>query len=89
MTNWPIPFTASDMILSRAKAIEEIVFRDFQMIVDKPYRDKMRSLYLNIKDKNNPGLRESIVSGELAPARLTKMTSQVRLNFLVIFCWSL
>ena len=69
-------FLANDLILSRAKAIEAIVFNDFDL--DNRYRDKMRSLYLNIKDKNNPGLRESIVSGELSPAKLTKMTSQVR-----------
>ena len=73
--------TANDLILSRAKSIEVIVFQDFQMSIDKPYRDKMRSLYLNIKDKNNPSLRESIVSGELAPSKLTKMTSQVCLSF--------
>ena len=34
-------------------------------------------MYVNLKDKNNPTLRESVVSGDLPVARFCKMTSQV------------
>lgn len=41
------------------------------------YRTKMRSLYLNLKAQNNPGLREDVVSGEIGVARLYGMTPAV------------
>ena len=40
------------------------------------YKSKIRSLFVNLKDKNNPGLRESVVAGDLAVTRFVKMTSQ-------------
>ncbi|KAF8639349.1 hypothetical protein AX17_001568 [Amanita inopinata Kibby_2008] len=40
------------------------------------YKSKIRSLFVNLKDKNNPGLRESIVSGELPVDKLPTMSSQ-------------
>jgi transcription elongation factor S-II len=36
----------------------------------------MRSLYLNLKDKGNPSLRESVVSGDLPATRFCQMSSQ-------------
>lgn len=33
-------------------------------------------MVVNLKDKKNPGLRESVVSGDLPAAKLAKMTSQ-------------
>jgi len=41
------------------------------------YKNKIRSLFVNLKDKANPGLRASIVEGSLTPEKLTKMSSQV------------
>lgn len=41
------------------------------------YKSKIRSLFVNLKDKNNPALRESIVSGDLAVDKFAHMTSQV------------
>lgn len=38
----------------------------------------MRSLYSNLKDKKNPGLRGAVVSGELEPKKLCGMSSAVR-----------
>lgn len=32
---------------------------------------------MNLKDKKNPGLREAVISGDLSPAKLTKMSPQV------------
>ena len=42
------------------------------------YKSKIRSLFVNLKDKSNPNLRASIVDGSLAPERFTEMSSQVR-----------
>lgn len=41
------------------------------------YKGKIRSLFVNLKDKANPSLRESIVSGDLPPEKFSKMTSEV------------
>ena len=41
------------------------------------YKSKIRSLFVNLKDKSNPNLRASIVDGSLAPERFTEMSSQV------------
>lgn len=72
----PLNFrTASEQILLRAKAIESTVLSEFGT-VNGQYKSKIRSLYVNLKDKNNPGLRESVVSGDLPVARFCKMTSQ-------------
>ena len=46
--------------------------------VTAAYKSKIRTLFVNLKDKNNPGLRESVVSGDIPVARLCKMTSSVR-----------
>jgi len=65
----------SEQILSRAKAIESTVLSDFGS-TNQQYKSKIRSLFVNLKDKNNPGLRDSIVSGDLSVQRFCKMTSQ-------------
>ncbi|KXN91541.1 Transcription elongation factor S-II [Leucoagaricus sp. SymC.cos] len=36
---------------------------------------KIRTVFVNLKDKSNPGLRESVVSGELAVEKLSRMSS--------------
>ena len=40
------------------------------------YRGKVRSLSLNLKDKNNPELRASVLSGEIAAHQLVVMRSE-------------
>lgn len=69
--------TATDLILKRAKGIEVAVYNDFGGTTAQ-YKSKLRSLYVNLKDVNNPGLRESVVSGDVTAERFAKMTSQVR-----------
>ncbi|KAF7795936.1 hypothetical protein EIP86_007103 [Pleurotus ostreatoroseus] len=64
----------SEQILSRAKGIEAAVLNEFGSVT-AAYKSKIRSLYVNLKDKNNPGLRESIISGDLPVARFSKMSS--------------
>lgn len=67
---------AMDLIMSRAKAVEAAVFAQFGR-ADGPYKGKIRSSYVNLKDKGNPSLRENIVSGDLSAERFSKMTSEV------------
>ncbi|KAI5119519.1 hypothetical protein M0805_002541 [Coniferiporia weirii] len=64
-----------ELILKRAVAIESTVQSDLGA-TPKEYNTKIRSLYLNLKDKNNPGLRNNIVSGALPIEKFCKMTSQ-------------
>ncbi|EJD06163.1 transcription elongation factor [Fomitiporia mediterranea MF3/22] len=66
----------SDLILKRATAIESTVLEDHNNDTGKEYKGKIRSLFLNLKDKNNPGLRANIVSGELEVAKFCRMSSQ-------------
>jgi len=65
----------ADLLLEKAKAIEAAVFHDIGG-TSNPYPTKMRSLFVNLKDKNNPGLREAVASGEIPVERFVKMTSQ-------------
>uniref|UniRef100_A0A7N0ZSX1 TFIIS central domain-containing protein n=1 Tax=Kalanchoe fedtschenkoi TaxID=63787 RepID=A0A7N0ZSX1_KALFE len=44
--------------------------------VNKKYKEKGRSLLFNLKDRNNPELREKVMSGEISPARLCSMTAE-------------
>ncbi|KAF5319314.1 hypothetical protein D9619_008803 [Psilocybe cf. subviscida] len=63
-----------DLILSKAHGVEKAVFNTFGS-TNGDYKNKIRSLFVNLKDKANPGLRVSIVEGTLAPERFAKMTS--------------
>ncbi|CAL9165382.1 unnamed protein product [Musa hybrid cultivar] len=53
--------------------IEAELFRLFGG-VNKKYKEKGRSLLFNLKDRNNPELRERVLSGAIAPERLCTMT---------------
>ena len=72
---------AAEQVLKKAKAIEAAVFKNNGSDPGTKYRGKIRSLYVNLKDKNNPSLRESIVSGELTPSKFATMSSSVRFAF--------
>jgi transcription elongation factor S-II len=72
---------APDQILKRARGIESSVLSLFET-TSQAYKAKIRSLFVNLKDKNNPGLRESVVSGDISVDRLSKMSSEVT-NFLI------
>jgi transcription elongation factor S-II len=63
----------SDLLLKRALEIEKTIFNEFGDI-DQGYKNKVRSLALNLKNKANPGLRESVVSGELSIKKLCTMS---------------
>ncbi|KAF8424540.1 transcription factor S-II, central domain-containing protein [Tirmania nivea] len=65
----------SSKIFSRAKAVEAAVYTASKR-TDQAYKTKIRSLYLNLKDKKNPYLRRRVINGDLSPERLSTMTSQ-------------
>lgn len=44
--------------------------------VNKKYKEKGRSLLFNLKDRNNPELRERVMSGDISPERLCSMTAE-------------
>lgn len=58
-----------------ASEIESELFKLFGG-VNKKYKEKGRSLLFNLKDRNNPELRERVMSGEIPPERLCSMTAE-------------
>ncbi|KAL5638708.1 hypothetical protein ACGC1H_003163 [Rhizoctonia solani] len=64
-----------EQILKRVYAIEYLVYKEFDGVT-KEYSTKMRRLFNNLKDKKNPGLREAVVSGDIAAERFVKMTPE-------------
>lgn len=77
----------SELILNRAKDIEKNVLND-NGGTTAAYKAKIRSLFVNLKDKNNPGLRESVISGDLPVSRFCKMSSQVRSIGFISLSWA-
>ncbi|CAG8786256.1 186_t:CDS:2, partial [Cetraspora pellucida] len=69
-------YADSDIILLRAITIEKTVFDQFgRQVIDK-YRDKLRGLISNLRDKKNPGLRKRIVDGELQAEDFCTMSKE-------------
>ena len=75
LPNPPHPI-ANDLIAQRAVAIEKAVAEELG-INSSGYKAKIRSLFVNLKDKNNPSLRESVVSGDIPAAKFATMASEV------------
>jgi transcription elongation factor S-II len=69
----------SKQILDSAKAIEQATL-DLPAAKgsssEAPYRDKIRSLYQNLRNKSNPELKVRVLSGEISPQRLVEMTHE-------------
>jgi len=65
----------NDLIAQRAVAIEKAVAEQLG-INSSGYKAKIRSLFVNLKDKNNPSLRESVVSGDIPAAKFATMASE-------------
>ncbi|WVR08899.1 transcription elongation factor S-II [Kwoniella sp. DSM 27419] len=69
--------TAQTKIISeRAKGIEKAVYKSFNYSTSNDYRAKIRSLYLNLKDKGNPALRNEIVLGYIQGEDVAKMSKE-------------
>jgi transcription elongation factor S-II len=65
----------SDLILQRARTVEETVCKDCKGTT-ATYKSKIRMLFVNLKDKNNPGLRGSVTAGDIPAQTFARMTSQ-------------
>lgn len=65
-----------ELVLSRARSVEQCVYNDNSGNTTTQYKQKIRTLFVNLKDKNNPGLRETVVSGDLVVEKFTRMSSQ-------------
>ncbi|CAK8568697.1 unnamed protein product [Lathyrus sativus] len=58
-----------------ASRIEAELFKLFGG-VNKKYKEKGRSLLFNLKDRNNPELRERVMFGKIPPEQLCSMTAE-------------
>ena len=69
----------SNQILDMAKQIESAAL-SLPNVNSSPasaiYREKIRSLYQNLKNKSNPQLRTRVLSGEISPSRFVRMTHE-------------
>ncbi|PWN48971.1 transcription elongation factor [Violaceomyces palustris] len=67
---------AASTIFKSALAIEKATLQvQGKGSVNADYRNKVRSLSLNLKDKNNPGLRAKVVNGQVTAEELVNMSS--------------
>jgi hypothetical protein len=57
-----------------AMAIEKALFDKYKGDTSKDYKQQLRSLHANLKNKKNPGLRTSIMVGELVPTDFVNMS---------------
>lgn len=71
-------------MLSISRAVEKSVL-ELMGGTTAEYKSKIRSLFVNLKDKANPALRASLVDGSLAPEKFARMTSQVGFLFKYFF----
>ena len=67
---------ASSEILLKAVAIESAGFTKLGPETNPGYSSKMRSLFINLKNKSNPKLRERVLSGEITPDKLVMMSTE-------------
>ena len=72
-------------MLSISRAVEKSVL-ELTGGTTAEYKSKIRSLFVNLKDKANPALRASLVDGSLAPEKFARMTSQVRFSLYIYLC---
>ncbi|ORY19372.1 transcription factor S-II, central domain-domain-containing protein [Clohesyomyces aquaticus] len=61
-------------VLAVAKSVEAAAFANTNNATNDTYKTKIRSLFQNLKNKSNPGLRKRVLSGEIAPKRFVVMT---------------
>ena len=72
-------------MISLAEKIEECIYQEFPYNTKpskdradelKRYKTKIRSRFLNLKDKNNPTLRERLLTGQTSPETFVKMSAE-------------
>lgn len=63
-------------VLSCAVAVEQAAFKAFGPETNTTYRDKIRTLFSNLKNKSNPTLRAHVLSGEITAEKLINMSHE-------------
>jgi transcription elongation factor S-II len=58
-----------------ARSVEVAAYNLLQPATSDAYKSKMRSLYQNLKNKSNPGLRKRVLAGDISPEKFIKMSS--------------
>jgi transcription elongation factor S-II len=61
-------------ILHVARSIEAAAYEAYQPETSPKYKEKLRSLYQNLKVKSNDELRLRVLTGEITPAKFVRMT---------------
>ncbi|CDK27707.1 unnamed protein product [Kuraishia capsulata CBS 1993] len=64
------------IILQTAKEIEQAAYELEYLTVNDNYRNKMRSLIMNLRNKQNPELRARVLSGNIFPAEFVRMKAE-------------
>ncbi|KAG0325986.1 RNA polymerase II elongation factor [Podila horticola] len=68
----------SDRLLKKAISIETVVFQKLSPdgTPSQNYKAKIRSFFMNLRDKNNPKLREAVVDGDVPVEEFCEYTTQ-------------
>ena len=66
-----------------AEMLEDCIFKEFKN-TDTKYKNRVRSRVSNLKDTRNPNLRLNFLCGQLSPARLAVMSSEVTFTLFFI-----
>lgn len=66
---------APDDVLAVARSVELAAYNAYQPETSQTYKTKMRSLFSNLKMKDNQMLREGVFNGSITADRFVKMTS--------------
>lgn len=61
-----------DDIMKAARSVELAAYNTFQPETSTTYKQKMRSLFQNLKIKNNEQLRADVFSGVITPEKFGK-----------------
>ncbi|THW00926.1 transcription elongation factor, partial [Aureobasidium pullulans] len=67
---------AAPEILKVARSVELAAYNAYQPEGSPEYRQRIRSLYQNLKNKSNPKLRSQVLSGFIKPDRFVRMTHE-------------
>ncbi|KAF2155822.1 transcription elongation factor S-II family protein [Myriangium duriaei CBS 260.36] len=67
---------ASEDIFKVARNVELAAYDKYQPETSSEYKTRLRSLFQNLKNKSNPGLRADVFSGAIEPARFVVMTHE-------------
>ncbi|KXS11900.1 transcription elongation factor [Gonapodya prolifera JEL478] len=70
LVGWANP----EHLVSLSSSLERLTWKTYGP-EDAKYKARIRSLYLNLKDRNNPGFRERVLAGELSLERLNTMST--------------